>query len=94
MSIFKGTMAPEIELTFVLAATSVSTLSITIQLKKFSICDCFVRLWKEEEVIRRKIALLILKRKSQQHSNNQVVFILTLKNRYTGQKMHKMGITL
>ena len=37
MSIFKGAMAPGSEVTFFLAATSVSTLSLTIQSKKFSI---------------------------------------------------------
>ena len=37
MSIFKGAMAPGSEVTFFLACTSVSTLSITIQSKKFSI---------------------------------------------------------
>ena len=37
MSIFKGAMAPRSEVTFFLARTSVSTLSITIQSKKFSI---------------------------------------------------------
>ena len=58
MSIFKGAMAPRSEVTFFLACTSVSTLSVTIQSKKFSIsvialfdnpikeifnfCDCFV----------------------------------------------------
>ena len=37
MSIFMGAMAPGSEVTFFLAATSVSTLSVTIQSKKFSI---------------------------------------------------------
>ena len=37
MSIFKGAMAPGSEVTFFLAGTSVSTLSITMQSKKFSI---------------------------------------------------------
>ena len=37
MSIFMGAMAPGSEVTFFLAGTSVSTLSVTIQSKKFSI---------------------------------------------------------
>ena len=37
ISIFKGTMAPGSEVTFFLAGTSVSTLSITIQSNKISI---------------------------------------------------------
>ena len=37
MSIFRGAMAPGSEVTFFLAGTSVSTLSVTIQSKKFSI---------------------------------------------------------
>ena len=37
MSIFMGAMAPGSEVTFFLVGTSVSTLSVTIQSKKFSI---------------------------------------------------------
>ena len=37
MSIFKGAMVPRNGVTFFLAGTSVSTLSITIQSKKFTI---------------------------------------------------------
>ena len=37
MSIFKGAMAPGSEVTFFLARTSIPTLSVTIQSKKFSI---------------------------------------------------------
>ena len=37
MSIFKGAMAPGSEVTFFFAGTSISTLSVTIPSKKFSI---------------------------------------------------------